>query len=731
MGGINDGTVWSAVSTISAGSNASNKPLTNGFDGSTSTAFEGDTSGATVTVPVSATISAGGVRVYAAVTSGNPLVVLIKNGSTTEETINTGSSGGQWYASSSYSGPITSLVISRTGRAPEFNAIEIGGTVLTDPLTPNGDATATNFNPFNTNINTVRGQESVYPTLNPLFRSGTYSNGHLTQTTTSGNGHYRANVGINSSSGKFYFEYEPTGSNVVGQVGLCTNGHGISNNLNGDSAYCYYGVTGYKQGGPSAVDSAYGATYAFGDVIGVAFDTYNGGSLEFFKNGVSQGVAFSNEFPFFPYYPAFSAGSSSNTTTYNVNFGQKPFKFPPPDGYQPLSLSISDVPSGTMIADPAQYVGVTTYTGSITDTSSQTVTGINFQSDLVWIKRRDGSNSHQLVDSVRGAGKWLESSGTAIENSTNTNGVLTSFNSNGFTLTGGSTNANLCCESGFKYVAWCWKAGGGKPGGGGFFKDGIEYANAAAIDLDTGSLTVTAASVGSKQGFSIIEYTGTSNPADVSHGLDKPPKFWIIKNTEATKDWAVGHSSIARNQNTNNQYFLHLNGTDAEGSTDNRFKKVPDSSLIYLGGSDRSNGAASMIAYCWHDVPGLQKFGDYQNPSGSNGAFVELGFKPAVLIIKCVRNISSSSGAGDWVIKDTERSPINNPDDGNTLVLNVTNGEDSYYTATQASIDILSNGFKIRHSGSSPGGDPGRLYIYAAWAEAPAINLYGGQSNAR
>ena len=56
---------------------------------------------------------------------------------------------------------------------------------------------------------------------------------------------------------------------------------------------------------------------------------------------------------------------------------------------------------------------------------------------------------------------------------------------------------------------------------------------------------------------------------------------------------------------------------------------------------------------------------------------------------------------------------------------------DNYYTASQAAVDILSNGFKIRHPNSSPGGDPGRLYVYAAWAEAPNMNLYGAQANAR
>jgi len=121
---------WSDEATISSGGAASGKPLTNGFDGSTSTLFEGDTTGATVTIPVSATISAGGVRVYAGVTSSTPMVVLIKNGVTTEETIT--SSTGWWHASSSYAGAITSLVISRTSRAPEFKAVEVNGKILTD-----------------------------------------------------------------------------------------------------------------------------------------------------------------------------------------------------------------------------------------------------------------------------------------------------------------------------------------------------------------------------------------------------------------------------------------------------------------------------------------------------------------------------------------------------------------------------------------------------------------------
>ena len=44
-----------------------------------------------------------------------------------------------------------------------------------------------------------------------------------------------------------------------------------------------------------------------------------------------------------------------------VNFGQKPFKFSPPDGFQPLNTA--NTRPVKVISRPDQYVGVTTYTG--------------------------------------------------------------------------------------------------------------------------------------------------------------------------------------------------------------------------------------------------------------------------------------------------------------------------------------------------------------------------------
>ena len=44
-------------------------------------------------------------------------------------------------------------------------------------------------------------------------------------------------------------------------------------------------------------------------------------------------------------------------------------------------------------------------------------------------------------------------------------------------------------------------------------------------------------------------------------------------------------------------------------------------------------------------------------------------------------------------------------------------------------IDFLSNGFKIRGGNGQIDGDT--TYIYAAWAEAPTVNLFGAGANAR
>jgi hypothetical protein len=85
-----------------------------------------------------------------------------------------------------------------------------------------------------------------------------------------------------------------------------------------------------------------------------------------------------------------------------------------------------------------------------------------------------------------------------------------------------------------------------------------------------------------------------------------------------------------------------------------------------------------------------------------------------------VRNVDENSN--DWKIYDGTRNPHNVVTQ--VLYPNSNSSEDA-----NTGLDFLSNGFKLRDSGSAQNG--AETIIYCAWAEAPSIDLFGGGANAR
>ena len=144
------------------------------------------------------------------------------------------------------------------------------------------------------------------------------------------------------TTGKFYWEVTVTGGSgsmapVVG-ISNTTANSSVSSGIGYYPGYTasgwgYEGSTGDKYN--NSVNTAYGATYTTNDVIGVAFDA-TAGSLTFYKNNVSQGVAFSS-LPATTYFPAVGDGGSTGTVTYAGNFGQQPFTYTAPSGFLPLN----------------------------------------------------------------------------------------------------------------------------------------------------------------------------------------------------------------------------------------------------------------------------------------------------------------------------------------------------------------------------------------------------------
>jgi hypothetical protein len=173
-----------------------------------------------------------------------------------------------------------------------------------------------------------------YAVLNPLNSYGTAS-----YSPALANLYYNINVAawaavtstIGMSSGKYYFEF--VSSNVSQtSVGIAN----ISNSYIGVNVYVGQSSTsyGYTNGGlkyNNASPVSYGATYTSNDIIGVAFDA-DAGTLTFYKNNVSQGVAFSS-IPSGTYCFAISLNNCAGF----ANFGQQPFTYTPPSGFVALN----------------------------------------------------------------------------------------------------------------------------------------------------------------------------------------------------------------------------------------------------------------------------------------------------------------------------------------------------------------------------------------------------------
>ena len=116
------------------------------------------------------------------------------------------------------------------------------------------------------------------------------------------------------------------------------------------------------------------------------------------------------------------------------------------------------------IKKPNQHFDATLYTGD--GASTKTVSGLNFQSDFIWIKRRDGASDHNLQDAVRGFSSLTKLSSSSSYGEGTVDGLYTdpkwgyvsAVSSTGFTVTK-STNGDHVNYSASPYVAWAWKAG--------------------------------------------------------------------------------------------------------------------------------------------------------------------------------------------------------------------------------------------------------------------------------
>ena len=353
-------------------------------------------------------------------------------------------------------------------------------------------------------------------------------------------------------------------------------------------------------------------------------------------------------------------------------------------------MAFSTINKSSSFMNPKIYTG----TGS-----SNALTGIGFQPDLVWAKARangSSTNNHQLVDVIRGVEKVLSSDrdvGTQNEPQS-----ITAFGADGFTL----GTSNVCNQSGIDGVSWNWKANG-----------------AGSANTD-GSISSTV-SANTTSGFSIVKYTGTGSVGTIGHGLGAVPKMLIFK-TLSSNDWYVHHTATGVNGR------LILNGTNASADNTAFLNQVlPTSTLITIGTAGQVNASGEdFICYAFADVAGFSKMGSYIGNASStgDGTFIYTGFAPKFIMVK------NSSTLKNWHTFDTARDGLGmiNHDIKPNLVSSGASATGVYW------FDYLSNGFKVRMPTSNADysdiNASGSTYIYMAFGQ-PIISNSGVCATAR
>ena len=333
----------------------------------------------------------------------------------------------------------------------------------------------------------------------------------------------------------------------------------------------------------------------------------------------------------------------------------------------------------TTIDDPSSVFQCTLYSGTGSQQSITNGGNSDLQPDFLWIKERDGTSSHQLVDSVRGYYLRMESDNSSADLDAGqtgaTNQNVTSFDSDGF----GVKNGAAVNASGNNYVAWQWKK------------------QAGVFDIQT--------------------WTGNGSNRTISHNLGVIPQMMIVKKRNpAGGNWQVNTAQLAANQ------LVELDENTTAAQDNSYFNNTrPTSSVIHIGTDGNQNtNTHTYLAYLFGNKQGVCKVGSYLgNGESSNGTFVYTGFRPAWIMRKNV----DGSVTEHWIIQDNKRNTFNVVD--KWLEASTAVADDTAYQT-----DFLSNGFKMRSNNDGTNRSNVK-YIYLAFAEKPFVTSTGVPTTAR
>jgi len=323
-----------------------------------------------------------------------------------------------------------------------------------------------------------------------------------------------------------------------------------------------------------------------------------------------------------------------------------------------------------------------TWSGNNTDPT--TISGLNFQPDMIWGKARSGSygtQDHCINDAVRGANKIIRVNQTTAQETDTDN--IKSFTSDGWTM----GNDGKINQASTEYVGWSWKANG-----------------AGSSNTDGNNITSTV-SANTTSGFSVVKYSGTGSASDtIGHGLGVKPACVIMRPLSYAGAWWIAHKDLT----TDNLLEFNSNAQAAYSSFGGGGLRYSTFTTSVIGGGNGSSNSElwnksgeDYIAYCFAEKTGFSKCNKYIGNGSTDGTFVYTGFKPSFILFKL------SSATADWQIFDNKREGYNNVNDA--LFPNLNSAEGS-----SARIQLLSNGFKLIDNNNWGWNKSGETYVYMA-----------------
>jgi len=329
----------------------------------------------------------------------------------------------------------------------------------------------------------------------------------------------------------------------------------------------------------------------------------------------------------------------------------------------PSNKKLLQAAAGSAGGDPL-YVEDVFSTFLYTGTGSPNVinNGIDLAGEggLVWIKRRTGGESHNLIDTLRGVSKVLHSQTYT--------GAFTSFNSNGFTVNQSGYAVN---DTGKPLASWTFRK--------------------------------------AEKFFDVVTYTGDgTNAKTISHNLGSVPAMMFVKRTDASVYWLVYDGSQGYTK------YALLDSTQGFNAGPGYWNQAPTSTSFTVGdlyndgGTNASGG--TYVAYIFASDAGgfgddgdenIIKCGSYTG-TGTAGLAVAVGFEPQFVMFKAAVGTTSN-----WTMLDSMRGIVTGGED-RQLYANSSGGEGG-----GIGIELTANGFNVMDT-SGAYNTNGATYIYIA-----------------